>query len=71
MSLNILFSFFRKLIELLKTEIVHFVKSVKLVSVEVKVLKPLEPKVSEIETSFDITNTLFIIGLKEYLIMIR
>ena len=32
-------------------------KSVKLVSVYVKLLKPLEPKVSETETGFDITNT--------------
>ena len=55
---NILFSIFRKLIELVKTETVHFVKSVKLVSVSVKLLKPLEPKVSEVETGFDITNTL-------------
>ena len=53
---NVLFSFFRKLIELVKTETVHFVKSVKLVSVYVKLLKPLEPKVSDAETSFDITN---------------
>ena len=42
---------------MLKTETVHFVKSVKLVSVYVKLLKPLEPKVSETETGFDITNT--------------
>ena len=43
--------------ELLKSETVHFVKSVKLDSVYVKLLKPLEPKVSETETGFDITNT--------------
>ena len=42
---------------MLKTETVHFVKSVKLVSVYVKLLKPLEPKVSDTETGFDITNT--------------
>ena len=51
----ILFSFFRKLVELLKTETVHFVKSVKLVSVYVK---PLEPKVLKSETGFTRTNTL-------------
>ena len=45
------------MIELLKTETVHFVKSVKLVLVYVKLLKPLEPKVSETETGFDTTNT--------------
>ena len=47
---NISFSIFRKLLELLKTETVHFVNSVKLVSVYVKLLKPLEPKVSETES---------------------
>ena len=45
------------MIELLKTETVHFVKSVKLVSVYVKLLKPLDRKVSETETGFDITKT--------------
>ena len=64
---NFLFSFFRKLIELLKTETVHFVKSVKLVSVYVKLLKPLEPKVSETETGFDITNTLNILTVTDKL----
>ena len=46
------------MIDFLKTETVHFVKSVKLVSVYVKLLKPLEPKASETEPGFDIANTL-------------
>ena len=47
---------------MLKIETVHFVNSVKLVSVYmyVKLLKALEPKVSETEAGFDITNMLHV-----------